>query len=452
MKKSGNLFRRAGVFLVDRLEPEKPGRGNQELCRELAALSMGKRSAVREYYIRKAELAITAVAIGIVAAGICFFVEAGIERRLGDRTLERPGYGEGDRNEELEVKVEGEEQMQSLEITVQERKYTDEDKDRLFAQAEKELEKIVPGNNKSLDEVRQALVFPTVLQNGAVTADWTTVPYGIVDDDGSIIGNLQEEGTLVELQATLSCGGKDFQYMVCAKIFPPDLTAEEKLRQSIKKEANAADERDKYKKTVRLPDEIDGAEIVWERPAENLVQTALALTVLAAACIIVGSDRLVHQKAENRKNQLAAAYPDLMWKLAMLIGAGMTIRGAFTRVAFQNQKEHGAKTGYAYKEMAGACYEMESGIPEAEAYERFGRRCQLPEYIRLGSYLSQNLKKGSRGLAGFLEKEAASSLEERKNHARKMGEKAGTKLLFPMMLMLGIVLVILMVPAFLSIS
>ena len=41
-------------------------------------------------------------------------------------------------------------------------------------------------------------------------------------------------------------------------------------------------------------------------------------------------------------------------------------------------------------------------------------------------------------------------MTERKNNARKLGEKAGTKLLFPMILMLGIVMVILMVPAFLA--
>ena len=93
---------------------------------------------------------------------------------------------------------------------------------------------------------------------------------------------------------------------------------------------------------------------------------------------------------------------------------------------------------------------MQSGIPESQAYERFGKRCQLPEYIRLGSVLSQNLKKGSKGLIQLLEAEAESSLTDRKNHARKIGERTGTKLLFPMMLMLGIVLVILMVPAFLS--
>ena len=103
-----------------------------------------------------------------------------------------------------------------------------------------------------------------------------------------------------------------------------------------------------------------------------------------------------------------------------------------------------------YEEITCTCYEMQSGIPEAQAYERFGRRCQLPEYIRLGSVLSQNLKKGAKGLTALLEKEAEASLNERKNHARKIGERSGTRLLLPMTLMLGIVLVILMVPAFLS--
>lgn len=103
-----------------------------------------------------------------------------------------------------------------------------------------------------------------------------------------------------------------------------------------------------------------------------------------------------------------------------------------------------------YEEVAYTCFEMKNGISESQAYERFGKRCQLPEYIRLGSVLSQNLKKGSKGLTELLESEAASSMNERKNHAKKIGEQAGTKLLLPMVMMLGIVLVILMVPAFLS--
>ena len=87
---------------------------------------------------------------------------------------------------------------------------------------------------------------------------------------------------------------------------------------------------------------------------------------------------------------------------------------------------------------------------EAAAYENFGRRCGDPRYVKLGAVLSQNLKKGAKGLREYLEQEAAAGFEERKNAARKIGEEAGTKLLIPMMLMLVLVLVILIIPAVMS--
>ena len=50
----------------------------------------------------------------------------------------------------------------------------------------------------------------------------------------------------------------------------------------------------------------------------------------------------------------------------------------------------------------------------------------------------------------LLQKEAEDAFEERKSIARRLGEEAGTKLLVPMVLMLLVVLILIMVPAFLS--
>ena len=50
----------------------------------------------------------------------------------------------------------------------------------------------------------------------------------------------------------------------------------------------------------------------------------------------------------------------------------------------------------------------------------------------------------------LLEKEVTDALENRKRKARILGEEAQTKLLFPMLLQLVIVLALLMLPAFLS--
>lgn len=75
---------------------------------------------------------------------------------------------------------------------------------------------------------------------------------------------------------------------------------------------------------------------------------------------------------------------------------------------------------------------------------------QTAGYTRLAALLAQNLSKGSANLTSMLQAEAADAFEERKHTARKLGEKAGTKMLVPMMMLLGIVMVIITVPALTS--
>lgn len=53
--------------------------------------------------------------------------------------------------------------------------------------------------------------------------------------------------------------------------------------------------------------------------------------------------------------------------------------------------------------------------------------------------MSQNLRKGTKGLSELLKLESIQAFEERKARAKRLGEEAGTKLLLPMFLMLVVV-------------
>ena len=97
--------------------------------------------------------------------------------------------------------------------------------------------------------------------------------------------------------------------------------------------------------------------------------------------------------------------------------------------------------------MCTALYEMQNGVPESTAYERFGARCRLPSYLKLGTLLSQNLRRGTRNLTELLEEESREAFENRKALAKKMGEECESKLLLPMILMLLTILVMIMYPA-----
>ena len=74
----------------------------------------------------------------------------------------------------------------------------------------------------------------------------------------------------------------------------------------------------------------------------------------------------------------------------------------------------------------------------------------LQPYLKLAGLLEQNRKTGTKNLRQLLLLEMTDAFEQRKNLARRQGEEAATKLLIPLFLMLGVVMVIVVVPAFLT--
>ena len=132
------------------------------------------------------------------------------------------------------------------------------------------------------------------------------------------------------------------------------------------------------------------------------------------------------------------------------MGAGMTIRNAFFKMGEDYKKQSNQRKRYVYEEIAMVCYELQSGRSETEAYDHLGKRCQVQAYMKLSALLSQNIRKGSNDLLRMLRQEADNAFTERKGLAKKLGEEAGTKLLLPMMIMLCIVMVIIIIPAYFS--
>ena len=179
----------------------------------------------------------------------------------------------------------------------------------------------------------------------------------------------------------------------------------------------------------------------------------IVMAVLIAVLLILQQKQNQKEYANERREQMMLDYPEIINKLTLFLGAGMTVKRAWKKIVqdYELQKEERGQR-YAYEEMKLTVREIESGIPETESYENFGKRCEVQAYMKLGALLSQNLRKGVRGLGEILRWESVQAFEERKARAKRKGEEAGTKLLLPMFLMLTIVLVVVIVPAFLSVQ
>lgn len=438
-------FYRTGLWLLERI-PESwwDIKRGEERHR---ALHPGEKYSAKKYYAERLAVVLAVLFWGLGAA---FFAELAVgrgEKAVSGVNLSRPKHGEGDRETELEAFIEGEDEGTLLPIRIREQEYTAEEIQGIFQTVMEELEREIIGENQSLEEVRGDLALPSSMYGGTVMIEWMASPADVLDSSGAIIKEVDEEGEEVELQALLSYREHEAEYTCRVRVYPPVRTEKEALEKELKDKVEQADEAGIHESELVLPQEAGGKKISWAEPAVHVGAPLAGLVLIGAVFVWYRQGQELQKKEKERRRQLILDYPEVLFKMAMLLGAGLTLKGTFQKIADEYKRQRKKHPRYVYEEMLLACREMENGVGEAAAYESFGRRCGDSRYVKLGSALSQNLKKGAKGLQELLEQEAAAGFEERKNAARKMGEEAGTKLLFPMMLMLALVLAILIVPA-----
>ena len=226
----------------------------------------------------------------------------------------------------------------------------------------------------------------------------------------------------------------------------PEETRKKKIQETIEQYNQEKQDPDYY----YLPDEWDGSSLQWQKPGDHTGTLVASMALFAAFVIMLKKAKEQQEAMAKRMEQLLMDYPSLIMKFTLLIQAGMTARRAFQKISADYQRNP-AKTGrYAYEAIANACYEMDSGVAELEAYRRFGERCGQMKYKTFATILIQNLQKGGHRMADLLEQESLEAWDERKRKARVLGETAATKLLLPMVMMLAVVMAIIMIPAFLS--
>ena len=311
------------------------------------------------------------------------------------------------------------------------------------------LEKTMLGENVSLDEVSYNLNLLDSIEGFPFTVEWQT-DADYIDIDGRLVHNTLDAPKLVELTAVISCEEFEVRRIMNCVIF--SRAVQPSRAELLARMVEDIQHGTRNEEFMTLPSEMDTDTIRWSYQRSNtgiLVFLAMPLLVFV---IYIGKDRDLQKQVAHRNEQLRLDYPEIVSALALLIGAGMAVPNAWQRVAkdYRVRRQETGRVRFAYEEMLLTIYEMESGVAQTNAYERFGRRCRVQSYNRLAAMLSQNVRKGAANLAILLREEAANAFEERKHMARRLGEKAGTKLLVPMMMLLGMIMVIIMVPAFQS--
>lgn len=369
--------------------------------------------------------------------------------------LPRNTYGEGTRDYELAVSGLSEEDW-PLKVTLGERIYTEEEAVMVFSQVIEGMGARVLGSNQSFLEVRSDLELVTSLSEEGIKIRWSSDDPDLINSFGQIQSeNIPEAGVSTWLTAYLMAGEYSEEYEIPIRIYPPLLTEQEEAASELVRQIHALDKRQQSEEGLQLPREYDGRALRYREAEEAHHEILIVLGVLLAVLLYVRDKMTVEEEKKRRSQELLADHAEIIFKLMVFIGAGMTVIKAWERLVLDYQerlKKGRTKPRAAYEEMYTTLHQISCGVSEGQAFTGFGKRCQLKPYLKLSSLLEQNRKTGTKNLNKLMETEMIQAWEQRKTMARRLGEEAGTKLLVPLFLMLAIIMVIIMVPAMLSMT
>lgn len=393
-----------------------------------------------------------------VLAGVILFILLEIACRntpLSDGYVYRNSYGQGE--ERVTVVARGLEEGKELEIQfqVEERQYTDEQVQAAMEDLKERLKEMILGRNPDLSHVQEKLNLVSRDEKTGFRIRYSWDERDWIGYDGTVYGEGAdpENGYPITIKAEISDGrGMVKGISIPLTIFPPNRSQEEVERKKFTEEIARREEESRLEEGFYLPGEYQGREVTYRQKGGREHAWLLVLGILLAILLHAREGEEAKQQKKKRERLLLLDYSGLVSKLQIFLGAGMTIRTAWERIVldYQAGREKGGEERPAYEEMLKTYYQIRSGMAEGKAYEEFGRRCMLQPYWKLAGLLEQNRKTGTKNLRYLLQTEMADAFEQRKNLARRQGEEAATKLLIPLFLMLGIVMVIVVVPAFLT--
>ena len=391
----------------------------------------------------------------------------------------------------LEVSGLTEDTSVPLDITVSPKRYTEEEANAVFREIYDQLEELVVAEGESFANLQHDLRLMTKLPKYGVQLSWDFYPEldpalaagsvtpdearayyrkyrHLMDSDGTLHNETLAPGTVVTGYLSLIMStdivptGTDGEtkylktqyhsapYRIYVGIVPRALSRYESLLLQLQQAITTEDEGSLGENMLSLPTEIDGQRIYYSEHEDRSYLLLPLLGVIAAMAIYMRQGQARRTEKKQREALLMLDYSELVSKLMVYIGAGLTVRNALETISqhFDALIARGIKEDRPlYQELRTMVIQFRRNMPESEIYLSFGRRVNLKPYTKLVSLIEQNRMNGARNLRAMLELEMEDAFEQRKTTARRLGEEAGTKLLLPLFIMLGIVMIIVIVPA-----
>lgn len=424
-------------------------RRDENLKKQLRHLSVIDKKELEDTLIafrcRQITMFLFVVLVGCMITVLVFFQQSSEEQL---RKIIRNPTGSGAK--QVDIILQKKDSQKKYQLDVEEILYTEVEWETKKKEALAYIENVMKGNNQSLDEVNQNLFFPDSIDGNEISISYESNFIKCISDTGIVdTSEVSEEGQLVNI--TVHFEYKDFheEFVYTVRVIPKKKTKEEKEYEQAIQIIKEEEKKAPYSSSFILPPKVGHYDISMAGDKKSIQNFGLFFAIGIGLLLFVREEETIKEQLKNRKEQLIKEYPEFVHQLVLFMGAGMTLKAALSKMAnnYQKKKNETNHISYLYEELLALTYELQAGVAEEDGYRAFGNRLELPLYKRMMELLIQGVKKGSANTISMLEQEEKSALEVRKEQAKRLGEEAGTRLLMPMILLLGVILVLVLYPA-----
>ncbi len=354
-----------------------------------------------------------------------------------ESVITRTGYTGDVRTEAIWLTLDDEMYAYSLEINP--REYTEEEFYELAEEQIVELKRSILGDNTDLNHITGDLQLPREDAAGIFTYSWISDRPQIVSSYGAV--HLEEVTDTAAVLLTLRISYLSFELEEEIPLVVREMRRENAVADALES-LRQLELNTRTEESITLPKEYGDVQIELEKKEETQGKRCLLTGVILALLTVPFTKLRIQDAKKKRDDALRRQYPSFVNTLWLLLGSGMSIQMGIRQVISGIEKNALLK-----RELEYAMHQIENGSEEAWTYEQLGRRLEVPEYYQLMQHLSQHIRMGTKDLRNLMETEAQTALKKRREFAKKQGEEASTKLLFPMVVLLAVVMLIIIYPA-----
>lgn len=366
---------------------------------------------------------------------------------------------------EMNLLFKNGEEEEEVSFTVHPRKYTKKEQGEKMQEAFCYLNEHIKGNNESLSHVVENIDLSLDYEKFPFEEEVRPDDYSLVDEEGNIRNEksrlLEEgysekdlsDGIKTGITVILWYGEEKEEKHYEMTIYPEEKSDVERLFSNVLEQVRQQEKDTIHEEGFELPTVMDEVEIRNQAGNGMLSVHLIIFGFLISGLLFLKEQETKKQAEKERRDKLLRCYPWFVNEMVLMLGAGMQVKNIINLLITDYGEEQKTKADDReplIEELRIARQSLNMGMSEQRVYYQLGRRLKLACYIKLMTLLEQNVKRGTKGLAAFFEQEEAQALEERKNLAKKYGEEAGTKLLGPMMILLLVIMLMIMIPAFMS--